>query len=110
MPGFDRQLVQVAIAPNGILAASCIAWFDPITRWVEIEPLGTRPDLRRLGLARAVVLETLRRSHERGAAAVMVWGAHRNEAAIALYTSCGFSARRTLREYRLPTASSPRRT
>lgn len=67
MPQFDRTLVPVVAAPDGTLAAYCIAWFDPVTRTSEIEPLGTRPEYRRFGLARAVSLEAVRRSAERRA-------------------------------------------
>jgi hypothetical protein len=43
MPDFERELVPIIAAPDGTLAAYCIAWFDPRTQTVEIEPLGTRP-------------------------------------------------------------------
>lgn len=97
MPQFDRTLVPVVAAPDGTLAAYCIAWFDPVTRTSEIEPLGTRPEYRRLGLARAVSLEAVRRSAERRAESVLVWGVgdHRT----ALYESAGFRGGRVLREY-----------
>jgi len=97
MPQFDRTLVPVVAAPDGTLAAYCIAWFDPVTRTSEIEPLGTRPEYRRLGLARAVGLEAVRRSAERRAESVLVWGVgdHRT----ALYESAGFRGGRVLREY-----------
>lgn len=100
MPHFDRRLVPLISASGGTLAAYCIAWLDPITRTVEIEPLGTRPAFRRRGLARAIVQEVVGRSADRGARSVIVWGAHRNAAALALYESCGFRSRRVLREYR----------
>ena len=54
MPDFDRTLVPIAVAPDGTLAAGCIGWLDPRTRTVEIEPLGTHPEFRRRGLARAI--------------------------------------------------------
>ena len=97
MPDFDRELVPIVAAPEGMLAASCIAWFDPVTRTSEIEPLGTHPGYRRRGLARAVSLEAVRRSAERGATSVLVWGVgdHRT----ALYQSAGFRPARVLREY-----------
>jgi len=97
MPQFDRTLVPVVAAPDGTLAAYCIVWFDPVTRTSEIEPLGTRPEYRRLGLARAVSLEAVRRSAERRAESVLVWGVgdHRT----ALYESAGFRGGRVLREY-----------
>jgi len=77
-----------------------LAWFDPLTRTVEIEPLGTRPDYRRLGLGRAIVEEVLRRSAARKAKSIMVWGAHQNDVAIHLYESAGLQSRRVLREYK----------
>lgn len=100
MPDFERKLVPIVAAPDGRLAAYCIAWFDPRTQTVEIEPLGTHPDYRRLGLGRAIVEEVVRRSAARGATSVMVWGAHRNDAAIHLYESAGLRSRRVLREYK----------
>lgn len=106
MPQFDRSLVPIVAAPDGTLAAYCIGWYDPVSRWTEIEPLGTRPAYRGLGLARAVVREVIHRSWERGAQAVMVWStdprstAHVNEPAWRLYTSSGMRPERVLREYR----------
>jgi ribosomal protein S18 acetylase RimI-like enzyme len=100
MPDFAPELVPIVAAPGGTLAAYCIAWFDPRTRTVEIEPLGTRPEFRRRGLARQVVQEVLRRSAARGAKSVMVWSSHANAAAAALYESAGLHSRRVLREYR----------
>lgn len=100
MPDFDRRLVPIVAAPDGTLAAYCISWLDPRTRTVEIEPLGTRPAYRRLGLGRAIVDEVLRRAAARDAVAVMVWGSHGNDAALHLYESAGLRSRRVLREYR----------
>ena len=100
MPDFERELVPLISASDGTLAAYCIGWFDPVTRMSEIEPLRTRPVFRRRGLARAVVEEVVRRSTQRGARSVLVWGAHQNTAALALYESCGFRSRRVMREYR----------
>jgi ribosomal protein S18 acetylase RimI-like enzyme len=100
MPDFERELVPIIAAADGTLAAYCIAWFDPRTQTVEIEPLGTRPEFRRLGLARAIVGEVLNRSAERGAKSVMVWSVSSNPEARHLYESAGFRSQRVLREYR----------
>lgn len=100
MPDFDRELVPIITAADGTLAAYCIPWFDPRTQTVEIEPLGTHPEFRRLGLARAIVHEVVFRSAERGARSVMVWSVNTNPVAQHLYESAGFVGQRTLREYR----------
>ena len=106
MPQFDRAMVPIVAAPDGTLAAYCIGWYDPVSRWTEIEPLGTRPAYTRRGLAHAVVREVIHRSWRRGAEAVMVWAtdpastAHVNEPARLLYESSAMRAERVLRDYR----------
>jgi len=100
MPDFDRRLVPIVVAPDGTPAAYCISWLDPRTKTVEIEPLGTHPAFRRLGLGRAIVDEVIRRAAERGATSVLVWGGHSNAVAKHLYESAGCTSRRMLREYR----------
>jgi GNAT superfamily N-acetyltransferase len=106
MPSFDRALVPIVAAPDGTLAAYCIGWYDPVSRWTEIEPLGTRPAHRDAGLAHAVVREVIHRSWRRGAQAVMVWAtdpgasSHVNEPARKLYLSAGMKPERVIREYR----------
>lgn len=100
MPDFRYDLVPIVAAPDGALAAYCISWWDPRSASVEIEPLGTHPDFRRQGLARAIVREVLQRGWALGAEDVLVWGGTSNPGAKALYTSAGLRTRRVLREYR----------
>jgi ribosomal protein S18 acetylase RimI-like enzyme len=101
MPDFRYDLVPIVVAADGTLAAYCISWWDPRSRSVEIEPLGTHPDFRRRGLARAVVREVVRRSAALRARYVLVWGTNGNPEAKALYVSAGLRPRRVLRDYRL---------
>ena len=109
MPQFDRAMVPIVAAPDGTLAAYCIGWYDPVSRWTEIEPLGTRPAFSGRGLAHAVVREVIHRSWQRGAEAVMVWAtdpastSHVNEPARRLYVTSGMRPQRVLREYRRAT-------
>jgi GNAT superfamily N-acetyltransferase len=100
MPDFRRDMVPIVAAPEGALAAYCIGWLDRRTDSVEIEPLGTHPVYRRLGLAHAVVAEVIRRAYAHGARSVLVWGSEPNTAAIQLYRTSGMRSTRTLREYR----------
>jgi ribosomal protein S18 acetylase RimI-like enzyme len=101
MPDFRYDLVPIVAASDGSLAAYCMSWWDPRSKSVEIEPLGTHPDFRRKGLARAIVREVLRRSWALGARYVLVWGVSANPEAKALYVSAGLRTRRVLRDYRL---------
>jgi GNAT superfamily N-acetyltransferase len=101
MPDFRYDLVPIVAASDGSLAAYCMSWWDPRSKSVEIEPLGTHPDFRRKGLARAIVREVFRRSWTLGATYVLVWGVSTNPEAKALYLSAGLRTRRVLRDYRL---------
>jgi ribosomal protein S18 acetylase RimI-like enzyme len=98
-PGYRRELNPVIVAPDGTCAASCICWLDATNRVGEIEPLGTRPSFRRMGLARAVVLEAINRLKIRGAATALVFGASINEPALRLYASAGFQPGRKILTY-----------
>ncbi len=72
-PGYLPELDLVAAAPNGDLAAFCMGqiFADDASRaggtkegWTD--PLGTHPDYRRLGLARALMLAAMRLLRVRG--------------------------------------------
>ncbi|MGH2492996.1 MAG: GNAT family N-acetyltransferase [Candidatus Limnocylindria bacterium] len=108
MPDFRYDLVPIVKAPDGVLAAYCMSWWDPRSASVEIEPLGTHPDYRRMGLARAIVREVTRRAWKLHAEYVLVWGGSTNPEAKALYLSAGMQSRRVLRDYRFdPNAARP---
>jgi ribosomal protein S18 acetylase RimI-like enzyme len=100
MPDFRYDLVPIVRAADGTLAAYCMSWWDERSASVEIEPLGTHPDYRRLGLARAIVREVTRRAWKLRAQYALVWGGTTNPEAKALYLSAGMRSRRTLRSYR----------
>lgn len=109
MPDFRYDLVPIAQAVDGTLAAYCMSWWDPRSAAVEIEPLGTHPDYRRLGLARAIVHEVARRARKLRAQYMLVWGGTTNPEAKALYLSAGMRSRRVLRDYRFdPTVARAR--
>jgi GNAT superfamily N-acetyltransferase len=104
MPDFRYDLVPIVATGDGTFVAYCMSWWDPRSRTVEIEPLGTHPDFRRRGLARAIVGEVLRRSWALGAKYVLVWGTTGNPEAKALYLSAGMPVRRVFQDYRLALA------
>lgn len=53
---YRDDLDFVVEALDGSLAASALGWYDEDNRVGEFEPVGTHPEHRRLGLARAVLL------------------------------------------------------
>ena len=64
--GYRADLHVVVGAPDGSLAASCIAWFDPPTGVAAIEPLGVRAEHRNRGLAGAMCLHAARLVRDAG--------------------------------------------
>jgi len=87
-PLYRRDLDIVAVAPDGAFASFCTAWFDDVTRTGSFEPVGTHPDHQKLGLAKAVMTEGLRRLKQLGATQAHV--SSFNPPAHALYSSIGF--------------------
>ncbi|WP_062214140.1 GNAT family N-acetyltransferase [Streptomyces sp. NBRC 109706] len=79
-------------AADGSTAAFALAWYDEVTRTAVLEPVGTVPGHRRLGLARAAMLGALRAARRLGArtARVCARGDAAAPAASATYASLGF--------------------
>ncbi len=92
-PGYRPDLDLVAVAPDGRLAAFCLAWFRqlPGGRSVgQIEPLGCHPDFRRYALGRLVLVDAIRRLQAAGASSIFVETDNYRSTAFALYESLGF--------------------
>ena len=92
LPGYQRELDVVAVAPNGVIAAYVNGWRDPVNRIGDFGPVGARPAHRRRGLTRAVLLEGLRRMRSAGMDRVCVSTGVSNTPAVRLYESVGFKA------------------
>ena len=87
---YKEELDIVAVAPSGEFAAFCTGRIDPVSKIAELEPVGTHPDHRQKGLARAVILECLKRLKNHKPTAVVILGAAPSEGARRLYKSVGF--------------------
>jgi ribosomal protein S18 acetylase RimI-like enzyme len=90
---YRADLDCIAVAPDGQVAAYCLAWLDDENRVGEFEPVGTRSDFRRRGLASAVCAFALRRLAEEGATSAIVYarGGDSYAAPKILYESLGFA-------------------
>jgi ribosomal protein S18 acetylase RimI-like enzyme len=65
-PDYAADLDLFIKAPNGDCASFCTIWVDTANHYANFEPVGTRGDYQRLGLARALLHEGLRRMAARG--------------------------------------------
>jgi len=89
-PSFEHALNLVAIAPDGSFAAHVGLTIDAANRHGLVEPVCTHPDHQRLGLARTLLGEGLRRLGARGVRTASL-DTGDGEAANALYVACGFT-------------------
>jgi len=97
---YNKDLDLVAVDRHGIFAAFCTVRMDPVSRIAELEPVGTHPDYRDLGLARALICEGLRRLQKSRPSVICITGAAVSEAANRLYESVGFSKKTNVHLWR----------
>jgi ribosomal protein S18 acetylase RimI-like enzyme len=83
-PLYRPELVAMIQAPDGSLVSYCGIWYVPANRLAYVEPVATDPDYRRRGLARAAVLEAIRRASLLGARRAIVGSG------LAFYRALGF--------------------
>jgi ribosomal protein S18 acetylase RimI-like enzyme len=90
--GYRGDLHILVEAPDGTMAASTIMWLDDTNRTAEFEPVGTHPDYRRRGLARAMLLRGMHLARAAGAihTTVACLGAPGHPGARGLYYGIGF--------------------
>ncbi len=88
---YNKDLDLVAVDSRGNFAAFCTVRMDPVSRIAELEPVGTHPDYRKLGLAKSVIYEGLRRLQKYRPSSLYILGAAPSEAANRLYDSIGFT-------------------
>lgn len=82
----------IAVAADGTLAASAIAWFDPAFGYGEFEPVGTLPEHRGRGVGSALLRFALARLETEGASHAVVGARGDDDYPLArrLYQSVGF--------------------
>lgn len=71
-PPYRFDLDWVIEAPDGRFVASCLLWLDDHHGVSLMEPVGTDPEFRRQGLARAVCLYAMEAAQKAGATHVIV--------------------------------------
>lgn len=99
LPAYHRDLDIVAIAPDGTIVSYVNGWIDSVNRIAEFGPVGARPEYRRRGLTRAVLLECLERMQRYGTDRAIISTSVSNIPAIRLYESIGFETVNTFYQY-----------
>ncbi len=92
---YIRDLDLVAEATDGSIASFCTFRVDPVSRATELEPMGTHPDYRSLGLAKALISEGMRRLKKYYPLNLYIDGAADNPGVNRLYDATGFEKRGT---------------
>ena len=102
LPGYRLEDDLVVEAPDGSIASFAMAWWDPVSRVGEFEPVGTEPAHQRRGLSAALLCHGLRRYRELGADLVQVFSDADNVASEGLYQAVGFRRRAFHERFRRP--------
>jgi GNAT superfamily N-acetyltransferase len=89
---YRGHLHALVEAPDGVLVASTIMWFDEVSRTAEFEPVGTHREYRRLGLGTALLWFGMGLARKAGAERMFVacLGAPAHPSARGLYHGVGF--------------------
>lgn len=101
-PAGHMSVETLVRTPDGDPAAAATGWFAGAGRCALLEPVGTHQDHRGHGYGRDAVLGACAALADRGASAVAVVTPARDEAAVALCTSAGFTVVRENRDWTRP--------
>lgn len=71
-PDYQKDQDIVVVAPNGEFASFCLVWYDAPNKVAVLEPVGTQPEFRQMGLAREAIYEAMRRVAAKEAERVIV--------------------------------------
>jgi len=83
-PHFRKDLTIIIKSPDNCYACFCGMWLDGFNDFAYLEPLATVPEYRKKGLARAALMESMRRTSTFGAS-YCIGGAN------SFYTKIGFT-------------------
>ena len=102
---YRRDLDRLIVTDDGRVVAFALGWLDPMTRVVELEPVGVHPEWHRRGLGGEICRATLRAARDLGAERAMIAADRTNAAAMALYASLGLTITADIVPYARPLES-----
>jgi GNAT superfamily N-acetyltransferase len=89
-PGYNADLDVRAFYRDTDLASGCTCWYDDVDNCGQFQPVGTKEEHRRKGLASAVMTRAMENLRRYGADRVLVWTGKDLDHAVRLYQSLGF--------------------
>ncbi len=88
-PSYSLDWDLLVVSPEGRQAAFNLVWLYPENKTAEIDPLGTDPDFRQRGLAKALLLESFRRMQAQGICYAYIGSEAADDVVSRLYASLG---------------------
>ncbi|MFX0184045.1 MAG: GNAT family N-acetyltransferase [Candidatus Hodarchaeota archaeon] len=88
---YKEELDLVAVAPDGTFASICTFRMDPFGKMATVEPMGTHPKYRKLGLGKILIYEGLKRAMKYNPTLFYIDSAANSPAANKFYDSVGFT-------------------
>ena len=88
---YKEDLDLIAVAPNGTFASICTFRIDPFGNMATVEPMGTHPNYRKLGLGKILIYEGIKRTMKYNPTLFYIDSAANNPAANKFYDSVGFT-------------------
>lgn len=85
------ELDLVAVTTDNTIASFCTFRMDPYSKIISLEPMGTNPNYRQLGLGKAILSEGIKRAMKYNPPFFYIDGAANTPAANRLYDVTGFS-------------------
>lgn len=88
--GYKADLDVRAFFRNTDLVSGCTCWYDEVDNSAQFQPVGTKEEHRRRGLASAVMIRAMENLRRFRADRVLAWTSKDNVRAVGLYQSLGF--------------------
>ena len=89
-PGYKADLDVRAFYHDTELASGCTLWYDDLDNYGHVQPVGTKKEHRRKGLAFAVISKAIENLRQYGAGRVLVWTDKGLQPALRLYRELWF--------------------
>jgi len=96
---YRPELDLVAVNESDIIGSFCTFRVNSLSSIISLEPMGTNPDFRRIGLAKALLTEGFKRCEKYNPPFIYIDGAANTPAANRLYEVTGFTKKMAINSW-----------